>query len=119
MQLIIEGGESNGEKSFHKGYGIKTAEVIECPDCAFEFGTIHEQSDMPGLYICPNCQEDNLEADIYHLKEENKRLRKALEYYADTKHYEPYCIPVGDYASDVTEDNGEIARQALQGGEIK
>lgn len=53
---------------------------------------------------------------LTHLvNEENKRLRKALEYYADTKHYEPYCIPVGDYASDVTEDNGEIARQALGG----
>ncbi|TKI52852.1 hypothetical protein FC756_26980 [Lysinibacillus mangiferihumi] len=50
-------------------------------------------------------------------REENKRLREALEYYADTKHYEPYCIPVGDYATDVTEDNGEIARQALDGGE--
>ncbi|WP_342550931.1 hypothetical protein MKX57_09250 [Lysinibacillus sp. FSL M8-0216] len=52
-------------------------------------------------------------------QKENRCLREALEYYADTKHYEPYCIPVGDYASDVTEDNGEIARQALQGGKIK
>lgn len=53
------------------------------------------------------------------LLDENKRLREALEYYANTEHYEPYCIPMGDYASDVTEDNGEIARQALEGGEIK
>jgi len=50
---------------------------------------------------------------IQVLEEENKLLRKALEYYADTKHYEPYCIQMGDYASDVTEDNGEIARQVL------
>ncbi len=51
------------------------------------------------------------------VNEENKHLRKALEYYADTKHYEPYCIPMGDYASDVTEDNGEIARKVLEGGD--
>lgn len=50
---------------------------------------------------------------IQVLEEENKQLRKALEYYANTKHHEPYCIQMGDYASDVTEDNGEIARQAL------
>ncbi|MEA0564056.1 helix-turn-helix domain-containing protein [Lysinibacillus irui] len=60
------------------------------------------------------------EADILALLDENKRLRESLEYYADTKLYEPYCIPMGDYASDVTEDNGEIARKALQGGgEVK
>ncbi|WP_421927689.1 helix-turn-helix domain-containing protein [Lysinibacillus capsici] len=57
------------------------------------------------------------ETDILEIVDENKRLRKALEYYADTKHYEPYCIAVGDYASDVTEDNGEIARKALEDGE--
>jgi|GEM_PF-5660596 len=57
------------------------------------------------------------ETDILTLLDENKRLRKALEYYADTKHYEPYCIAVGDYASDVTEDNGEIARKVLEGGD--
>lgn len=55
------------------------------------------------------------ETDILALLDENKRFREALEYYADSKHYEPYCIPMGDYASDVTEDNGEIARQALAG----
>jgi len=46
--------------------------------------------------------------------EENKQLRKALSYYADEKHYEPYCIgePI---PCDVTEDGGYIARQALAG----
>ncbi|MBL3729317.1 hypothetical protein JIN86_06845 [Lysinibacillus sp. HST-98] len=53
--------------------------------------------------------------DVPALVAEVERLRKALSYYADEKHYEPYCIPMGDYASDVTEDNGEIARQALAG----
>lgn len=53
--------------------------------------------------------------DVPALVAEIERLRKALSYYADEKHYEPYCIPMGDYASDVTEDNGEIARQALAG----
>jgi len=53
--------------------------------------------------------------DVPALVGEVERLRKVLSYYADEKHYEPYCIPMGDYASDVTEDNGEIARQALVG----
>lgn len=54
---------------------------------------------------------------LLKVEEENQRLREALEYYADTKHYEPYCIPMADYASDVTEDNGEIARKVLEGGD--
>lgn len=55
--------------------------------------------------------------DVPALVAEVERLRKALSYYADEKHYEPYCIPIqmGDYASDVTEDTGEIARQTLVG----
>lgn len=68
-----------------------------------------------------NRPQDNMEfiahtrEDVPLLVSEIERLRKALSYYADEKHYEPYCIPMGDYASDVTEDNGEIARQALLG----
>lgn len=57
----------------------------------------------------------NAREDVPALVAEVERLRKALSFYADEKHYEPYCIPMGDYASDVTEDNGEIARQALVG----
>lgn len=50
------------------------------------------------------------------LAKENERLRKALEFYADGQHYEPYCI--GEMgASDVTEDAGYIAREALNNGE--
>lgn len=112
-----------GKRVFTKDMAnIKTAEVIECPNCAFEFGTIHEQSEMPGLYSCPNCQEDNLEADNFQLKEENKRLREALEFYADEKNnYHKISFTVGewDMVSTVVRDNGEIARKVLQGGEIK
>lgn len=46
--------------------------------------------------------------------EENKQLRKALSYYADEKHYEPYgAFDTG--SCDITEDGGYIARQALAG----
>jgi len=41
---------------------VKTAEVIECPDCVFEFSVIHEQSDRNGIYTCPNCEAANYEA---------------------------------------------------------
>ena len=85
---------------------VKTVEVIECPDCAFEFGTIHEQSEMPGLYICPNCQEANLEAVNYHLNKDIKRLRKALEKVMEDQ------APIMEGWETTTY---EIARQALDG----
>lgn len=49
-------------------------------------------------------------------KKENERLRKALKYYADKNHYEPYGIAnKNNFACDITEDEGYIARQALEG----
>ena len=48
-------------------------------------------------------------------RKENARLRKALEYYADDIHYDPYFF--GDATCDVTEDGGHIAREALSNGE--
>ncbi|MDM5231444.1 hypothetical protein [Lysinibacillus pakistanensis] len=51
---------------------------------------------------------------VHLVNEENKRLRKALSYYADEKHYEPYgALNTG--SCDITEDEGYIARQALAG----
>lgn len=45
---------------------------------------------------------------------EIERLQKALSYYADEKHYEPYgAFNTG--SCDITEDEGYIARQALAG----
>lgn len=44
--------------------------------------------------------------------EEIAKLRNALSYYADDKHYEGYCE--GYFASDITEDSGYIAREALK-----
>ena len=52
---------------------------------------------------------------VQELQEENKRYHETLKYYADEKHYEPYCID--GYGCDVTEDGGEIARKALEGEE--
>ena len=49
---------------------------------------------------------------VQELQEENKRYHETLKYYADEKHYEPYCID--GYGCDVTEDGGEIARKALE-----
>lgn len=44
---------------------------------------------------------------------EIKRLRKALEYYADEKHYETYAV-IDENPCDITEDGGYIAREALE-----
>lgn len=52
--------------------------------------------------------------DVPALITEIERLREALSYYADEKHYEPYgAFNTG--SCDVTEDEGYIARQALAG----
>lgn len=50
---------------------------------------------------------------IDEMVSEIKKLRKALEYYADEKHYEPYAI-VDVNPCDITEDGGYIAREALE-----
>lgn len=49
-------------------------------------------------------------------QQEIEQLRKALEYYADEKHYEPYAITDVN-PCDITEDGGYIAREALRIGE--
>ncbi|TQR28356.1 XRE family transcriptional regulator [Lysinibacillus sphaericus] len=61
------------------------------------------------------------ETDILALLDENKRLREALKFYADEKnHIAPIFDEHGQYnGSKVDKDGGHIARQALQGGEIK
>lgn len=51
---------------------IFQTEVIECPDCGFEFASKHEMNDKEGLYECPACREANLEV-------ENIKYRKAIE----------------------------------------
>lgn len=50
------------------------------------------------------------------ISKELYRLREALEYYADKKHYEEYFF--NKYTCDVTEDEGYIARKALEGEDI-
>lgn len=52
--------------------------------------------------------------DVIDVKDaEIERLRKALEYYADEKHYEPYAITEVN-PCDITEDGGHIASEALK-----
>lgn len=48
------------------------------------------------------------------LEMENNRLREALEFYADEKHYET-DIMLEDNPCEVTNDGGLIARKALEG----
>lgn len=52
---------------------------------------------------------------IAYYQNENKRLREALEFYANSKIYEAYCAAEDDYDSDAILDDGQIARQALEG----
>lgn len=62
--------------------------------------------------------------DIIDLMNENGRLRYALAFYADPRRYDgpnlkgieddPYSPPNLSYRYDVTRDNGQIARNALE-----
>lgn len=59
----------NGKNIFTKEMAnVFQAEVIECPDCAFEFATKHEESDSSGCYSCPACREAELEIERNRLK---------------------------------------------------
>lgn len=61
------------------------------------------------------------ETDILALLDENKRLRKALTFYADEKTYKN-AVDInfgGRHLFAIDNDEGKIARNALQGGEIK
>lgn len=63
----------NGENVFTKEMAnVFETEVIECPDCGFEFSTKHEQHDEPGIYKCPCCNEANLEVLYLNLQTDVK-----------------------------------------------
>ncbi|MBX8942465.1 helix-turn-helix domain-containing protein [Lysinibacillus sp. K60] len=62
------------------------------------------------------------ETDILEIVYENKRLREALEFYADPVTYEPVSAYIKGEKTEcypIDGDEGEIALKALQGGEIK
>ena len=57
--------------------------------------------------------------ELVRLRTENERMRKALLFYANEDHYESRLMPStwGEYeVVDVLNDNGELARVALDGG---
>ena len=55
------------------------------------------------------------ETDILALLDENKRLREALEFYAEETKYERVELCDGDKEIYIERDGGKIARQALAG----
>lgn len=68
--------EVNGKSVFTKTMTrVFNTEVIECPDCAFEYSTLHEQHDEPGIYVCPLCELVNAETELLELKKELHELR--------------------------------------------
>lgn len=62
--------EVEGKNLFTKEMtNVFETEVIECPDCGFEFASKHEQDESKGCYECPSCNESNLEVEVKNLKE--------------------------------------------------
>lgn len=54
-------------------------------------------------------------AEKEELKQQNKRLREALEFYADEENWISALTSIGDFPCEVEKDQGEIARKALEG----
>ena len=92
----------NGSKYFTKEMArVFETEVIECPDCSFEFALKHEQADAKGLYQCPVCKE-------HQLHHENNQLRGVLEDIAEMK-------SVGWGSEYIVKRYAEYAKNALNG----
>ncbi|MGE7114319.1 hypothetical protein [Lysinibacillus sp. NPDC047702] len=88
----------NGESIFTKETAnVKIAEVIECPDCAFEFSVIHEQSDRNGIYTCPNCEVANYEALYLQLQNDVQEASELhLQTIIDLQRIQSMVHPVDD-----------------------
>jgi len=83
---------------------------------------------MKNIYICSTCgYKEELPGDgvthhnitdcVKHLEAENKRLREALEFYADDKNYKNRKTKFGKLNlshSQIELDDGSIARDALK-----
>jgi len=82
-------------------------EVVECPECGFEFGTVHVQEDKHGCYECPCCNEANLEAENHHLREKLERYEFALSKIMNTQ-----CFMSNGKMQYTTA--GQIAYKALE-----
>lgn len=98
--------------------GFWIAEHSEWPgNSNLQYWVNSTELDGDGLCACVDIKDAEFIAharqDVPKLVAEVERLRKALEYYADEKHYEPYNFNC--YGCDVTEDDGMIARLALEG----
>lgn len=63
---------------------------------------------------CKLNYSNQLSKELVEANEENKKLREALEFYANEAIYEPHCPKEDDYDSDAIEDSGQIARKALE-----
>lgn len=83
------------------GYLINQAERAQ------DYKTAYEIVDMLARSTVDKANE---------LKQQNKRYREALEFYADKENYKPFDgIFLSSYQNKVDEDGGEIARKALKG----
>jgi hypothetical protein len=86
---------------------------FHCPKCA---------THLTSLFLCGEC---GIRYDEWFAAwQENQRLREALEFYANEKHYDGYVDydyqwtgEAKQYDAAIEGDRGEIARRALEGGE--
>ena len=76
-----------------------------------------EQADMAKCYLIEKYGDWLIEQAelVQELKQQNKRYREALEFYADRENYEPehYDPDTHDYTSMIDHDKGATARKAL------
>lgn len=79
---------------------IKQVDIWECSECGFEMNSVHASNVEDNPEDCPSCNESRLEV-------ENKRLRAALDFYANKVNH-------GGVHSPVFLDMGQRAREVLE-----
>lgn len=62
-----------------------------------------------------NRHKGELIEKVWFLESENKRLREALEFYANEEDYEDNITTTYGYTCAIAFDEGETARKALKG----
>lgn len=103
-------------------YGMHDAARIQ--DKQFEINELRAENDeLQGAFdklkedVCLN------ELKAHHAEKENERLRKALEFYANKENWEDQQViskitrEIRHYAPNATVDQGDIASNALKGGD--
>lgn len=88
-------------------------------DIIYKAALTFKHEELAGMYAIINKREQEYLKEIKLLKEENARLREALEFYADRNNWETIETSHAELVKTLyPEDYGDIARKALERGRM-